>query len=476
MNKITGILSVCLLVSVGAQAATVVWDGSESIYWGNPDNWGVGYLPGATAVDSTIQQTADKPITVATNFSVTTFGTDITIRSGSTLNVGADFLNWDVIRLGNNGGHYGLLNHSAGTVGAASVTIGNSGTAAANSVYTMSGGTLSATTQIRAYNQGEFNQSAGTATAANLDIDAGGSVTVSGTAALTATTIGVDATTTMTQTGGTVGSTTAHINGTYGLSGSGALNATTLNVNDTLNQSGTSVATVNTLDVDAAGIYNLTGGTLATEGTASTVDGLMDINGGTLSIDNGPADVIIGGTGLLKLQSGTLEATGSAPADVLTFNTAIEVSGGAVDLLGQIRVNNQFDIIGDAATIDIARLSGTGGGGKLNFVFDESGVSTIDVSAWMTLSLIDLEVDGSAYTGSGTSFVLLDAVNNTANLQSYNITGFGTEGVDWELVQTLGTGGSSADVVLNVIPEPATLGLITVFGGAMLFIRRRFLI
>jgi hypothetical protein len=170
-----------------------------------------------------------------------------------------------------------------------------------------------------------------------------------------------------------------------------------------------------------------------------------------------------------------LEATGSADNDVLTLGADVEVRGGAVDLLGQTRVNGQFDIIGDAATIDIARLSGTGGGGTLNFVFDESGVSTIDVSAWMTLSLIDLEVDGSAYTGSGTSFVLLDAVNNTANLQSYNITGFGTEGVDWELVQTTGATGNDG-VVLNVIPEPATLGLVTAFGGAILFIRRRFLI
>ncbi|MDF7823570.1 hypothetical protein P4B35_06055 [Pontiellaceae bacterium B12227] len=565
-KKTLSTVGICLLMVAGSQAANVVWNGSESIYWGNTNNWNVGYLPGATANDQGIIQ-AGSPVTVAANFSVVTFGTDLTVRSDETLNVQADFTNWDQIRVGWNSGHVGYVNHSAGAVGAVDLFVGNGGTATANSVYTMTGGTLSLSDQLWSRNQGEFNQSGGTTIAARFDVNDGGtaalsggsttfsgamtigsgsSATVSGTGALTAGTItandalnvsggSVNASTLnansivtlsggsligtnlnvsgiMNQTGGTLNAptvttvssggnltqsagtsthaaltvdsggaagvsgtatlnaTTLTANGTLNVS-AGALNAATLNVNDSVNHSGSGLATVNTLNVNASGNYNLTGGTLNTEGTTITVAGLIDVDGGTVSIDQGPANVAINGAGLLTLKSGTLEATGSAATDLLDINTDIEISGGSLNLLGQTRVNGEFKVVGDAATINLARLSAAGGG-SMSLVFDDTGVSTVNVSGWMTLSDMDLVVDGTAYTGSETSFVLLDAVNNTASLNSYTVTGFGTEGVDWELVQTTGVTGNDG-VVLNVIPEPAVLSLVVIFGGGILVLKRR---
>lgn len=50
-----------------------------------------------------------------------------------------------------------------------------------------------------------------------------------------------------------------------------------------------------------------------------------------------------------------------------------------------------------------------------------------------------LLIDGTNYTGSETSFSIVTSANYTELLNSYSVTGFGTEGVDWELIQTLGT-------------------------------------
>ncbi len=379
---------------------------------------------------------------------------------------------------------HGYVNQSDGTVAAAEVkvygAVGGSGT------YTMTGGTLSGTaltvgsTDSRAVGAALFSQTGGAVNETTVNVAGAGTQTYTmagGT--LTAAALNVDTavagatgTSTFEHSAGTVTAATfVGADGTYNLSGTAILNATTLTAAGTVNQSG---GTVNAaLNVAAGGNYNLTVGTLnSTIAADITVDGTLTIDGGTMSIDQGPANVVLNGDGLLKLQSGTFEATGTEATDLLDINADLEISGGSFSLLGQTRVNGSFTVIGDAADISLARLSAAGGG-SMSLVFDDTGVSTVNVSAWMNLSDLDLVVDGSAYTGDETSFVLLDAVNNTANLNSYTVTGFGDEGVDWEIVETLGTGGS-ADVVLNIIPEPAAAGLIIIFGGSILFAKRRF--
>jgi hypothetical protein len=72
-------------------------------------------------------------------------------------------------------------------------------------------------------------------------------------------------------------------------------------------------------------------------------------------------------------------------------------------------------------------------------------------------------VEGNAGEGSGSSFTPTAAFNlaSTAVITS-----------------TVGTGGISINVVdaqFSAIPEPATLGLLSVFGGGLLFFRRRFM-
>jgi hypothetical protein len=258
----------------------------------------------------------------------------------------------------------------------------------------------------------------------------------------------------------------------YDLSGGSVSASTRIDVNNlgVLNVSGGSLST-SALNVYSGGSANLTGGT-STLGGASTIDGALTVNGGILTFDtDGDNDMAVSGAGTLVLQSGTLNTTATAAGDLLTLNADVAISGGAVDLNGQIAVGQEFRVDGTgAASINLERISGTSDG-TFKFVFAAEGVDTIQVDAWMTLGNASLDVDGTAYAGSETSFVLLDAVNNTANFASYNVTGFGTEGVDWEIVQTLGS-GTSADVVLNIIPEPATIGMLGLGGLLTLFVRR----
>lgn len=460
------------LLAGGVQAANVVWDGSESIYWGNADNWNVGYLPGATEVDSAILQTAAKPTTVATNFSVATYGTDITIRNGSTLNIQADWTNWDQVRLGHNAGHYGFINHSAGTVGAEDVVVGSSGgTAAADAVYTMTGGTLDINDQLRARLQGQFNQSGGTVAAASMlvestassvlsggdtaisgavTINSGGSASVSGTAALTAGAIITD--------------------GSLAVSG-GTVKTQTLNANADISQSGSSSVTAGVVNVGSGAAYSLMGGTLSMTGAAHNVAGLIDMTGGMLSVDQGPANVTVNGDGLLQLSSGGLESTGTAADDVLNFNMDLEVSGGTVDLNGQNKFAGEFKVIGGAAVISIDRLNVAANSqvGDFVFEFDEDGISSIENGNWMNLSASTITVDGSAYTGGEGTFTLFDTSSLVGTSAVVSVTGF-TGGLNAFITQDQ----DSNTVTLTVIPEPAAVGLIIIFGGGMLFTKRRF--
>ncbi|VGO12507.1 hypothetical protein PDESU_01060 [Pontiella desulfatans] len=496
----------CLVFASSGYATNYTRDAGDTS-WSNLGQWndnsGGSYanstvMPGAS---DTVLLNGGKVLTVDSNVVIGTIVLP-NATSDATLQLTNNFsLTASTILVGHDtqaGGH-GLLTHSDGTIDSGSVTVRAKGTG--TGTYNLSDtAVLNATT----FTMGSVNATAGAGTGESTMNQSGGTATLTtanlggignsfynmtgGT--LSGATLNVGnahalaaGTTTMEHSAGVVSSATVNVGGTgtssYNLSGSGALSpATAINVGATagkagaLNQSG-GTASTSALNVGTDGAYNLTGGTLTTTGTAVTVNGQLDINGGTWTIEQDLANVTIDGNGLLTLQSGTLETTGTDPTDLLLVKTDIEVSGGTMNLIGQARLNAELKILGDAATISLARL-GSAGGGTANFIFDDTGVSTVNVSAWMTLDDLDLIVDGSAYTGSETSFVLLDAVNNTASLKSYTVTGFGTEGVDWELVQTLGS-GNSADVVLNIIPEPATLGLIAAFGGGMLFIRRRFM-
>ena len=103
-------------------------------------------------------------------------------------------------------------------------------------------------------------------------------------------------------------------------------------------------------------------------------------------------------------------------------------------------------------------------------------MSTLASDSWVDFSLATLVVDGSSYTGGNASFDLVttdDRLLGGFDAGDITVIGFGVEGVDYTLTQDVSsTFGTQGTVTLNVIPEPATLGLIAAFGGGILFVRR----
>ena len=74
------------------------------------------------------------------------------------------------------------------------------------------------------------------------------------------------------------------------------------------------------------------------------------------------------------------------------------------------------------------------------------------------------------------SSVTLDK-RNTGGETGQWATGTFTADADTQVINLTGSHGGHANALsVQVIPEPATLGLIACFGGAILFIRRRFMI
>ena len=189
----------------------------------------------------------------------------------------------------------------------------------------------------------------------------------------------------------------------------------------------------NSLTVKANGELNLTGGTFTTALVNTvTTDGTLLVNGGTFSKTISGLSPIFSGSGSIKVQSGSFDLINGAATDLTTIQTTLfEVSGGAVDISGQalLGANAEFRVIGDAATIDLQQFS-SGSTGTFNFVFDATGISTINLTNWMHLSNISISVDGTSYTGAEGIFTLLDSSNYLSlfNTNNLTISGFNVQG------------------------------------------------
>lgn len=197
-------------------------------------------------------------------------------------------------------------------------------------------------------------------------------------------------------------------------------------------------------------VYTLSGGTLDLLGSSTfTVNGssIFDVSGGAFTVDHGPKNVNVNGTGLIKVQDGSFKSTGTAANDVLTVYSDVVISGGTVDLLGQNKFANLLKVIGDEATIDIDRINTPPGGnmGELIFEMGATGISTINGTGWGTLSAYDLTVDGGNYTGGSGTFILYDCSSLTAVPASYTITNF-AEGV----TAVVTNDASAHSIVLNI--------------------------
>lgn len=261
----------------------------------------------------------------------------------------------------------------------------------------------------------------------------------------------------------------------------GTLNAAALNADNTVNQSGGTVNT--TLDVGAGGNYNLTGGTLNSATAADvTIDGTLTIDGGMLYQDlNSASDTVeITGSGELVLLDGLLQTENGAATSVVNLEAQLTILGGELDLSGQTRAYSNIKVVGDEAVINIDRLGANRTAASFTFELGENGVSTIESSGgYQTFANGDagasLLIDGANYVHAGGTFtnLLFDSGNLVTMFDVDNVTI--TNFADGLTVNFFQDDSYGADWVgIEIIPEPAAVGLIVIFGGGMLFAKRRF--
>lgn len=256
----------------------------------------------------------------------------------------------------------------------------------------------------------------------------------------------------------------------------------TLNVNT----AGRTLAVANTTTVGGStdiGTMNVSAGTVDARGAVSVNSaGSININGGTFGRQdssgvNNSFNVTGGGT--IKLQSGNFSVLGGGVTNLANMNGInIEVSGGALTFenqtwLGQTSAT-ELKVVGDNASINLLALNQQGHtpNGIFNFVLDGTGVSTVNISAWMFLNSASVKVDGTAYSETVGDFITLfdsASINGELDAANLTVTGMGTEGVDWELVHDYG----NTRVGISVIPEPTTTGLVA-FTSLLVLVVRRF--
>ncbi len=224
------------------------------------------------------------------------------------------------------------------------------------------------------------------------------------------------------------------------------------------------------------GTVNVSAGTLVQPGRLTVNSGsFLNINGGTFSGSDTASTELVGG-GTVNMTSGLFDYANTVVYQI--DNALFEISGGTVSIDSQVRVGHssggsELRIVGDAATINFASLnqnSSYSADGTFRFVLDETGVSTVNMSDWMHLDAADIIVDGSAYTGGAANILLFDSPNlASTSANPVVITGFDPS-FDVSVVQSQAAGENW--VQLQIIPEPATIGLLSMAALLALAVRR----
>lgn len=206
------------------------------------------------------------------------------------------------------------------------------------------------------------------------------------------------------------------------------------------------------LYVKENGTVNVTSGELLTNKSLFLQGGDFNLSGGTVTLTDpesgGSTFQVMGNgtTGSLNISGGEFIVAGAtAPLDTIQFRGEINLSGGTFSVVGGQAFGNAasdttFNIIGDGATINIDRFNNSVASRltKFNFIFDESGVSSIKQgsNSYASLANTEITIDGSAYNGGPADFELFD-YNNIAEISpSVTITGLGTEGVNYTFSQS----------------------------------------
>jgi hypothetical protein len=155
------VVAVSATVTPAANQA-IRWNGNgNGVNWGDPDNWDADRVPGVYAVDRGLLVNGDT-VTVATNFTGN-YTYEVTVRSGSTLDIAADLKNIDDLNVAVASGHNGTVNQTAGAVDSAVLNISIAGSTG-SPVYNLSGGTHEVSGDVNINSNGVLNVDGGALT------------------------------------------------------------------------------------------------------------------------------------------------------------------------------------------------------------------------------------------------------------------------------------------------------------------------
>ncbi len=400
--------------------------------------------------DTTATETIDAPLNLASSTGTSTFFQEA--ADGGTLILNGVISQTGTIALSLKNGTFQLNNantYSGGTsldAAGTTVVVGNDSALGTGSFAFGASSTIQAGGAARTLANNVFFASGTPTIGGSFDITFNGNFTNSGAASRTIT-VNNSANTT--------------VNGNLYLAGDD-VTARTVTINGTGNITVNGVVANNNAGGTVASSLTKSGSNTLTLTNANTYTGTTTVNAGVLLVNNSTGSGT--GTGAVQVNVGTLGGTGSV--------------SGAVTIGNGAGVGDSFISPGTSVgTFTTTSTLSIGNDGVYKFELN-SNTSTADkiVAAGVSLSSsssINFTDLGSTVLTLGTTFKIIDNTSGSAisglfsNLAEGQDVTFGLNTYEASYV-----GGDGNDLVLTVVPEPATMAMMALGGGLLVGVQR----